>query len=525
MKCERCGRDNPKPGKFCEFCGSRMPEMHLGSCPKCGTVNDPADMFCQNCGTRLHTADESVFADAPLTDQAANVMPPLRQEAYPSDHGYRQPSPAVNQPTGIQAGTQSYGSQWNQPETPVQQKRTKIFAIAAGAVLVLGAVGVGGWFLLNNNNGSPSGTRIEENRDYLVLNASSIVKDVSSGASAGNLDPGKTIFLVSSVAGNDGIEWGETQEGTWVKMSDKNYTYMVPEDTVSYSAVPENKPYEVGQKSDVFTIPDNVSEPLSNLSTGTEVYVYETVMDAADKWGRIGEDQWVRLNDANNTYLSAKETKTTADAKLQADKENGEDKEDKKEDKAESKEEPTKVIVQTVPVPVETPAPAPETQDSMGGYTKDWYQCNYGMKVRSAPDYSAAEIKSKKKNDTVYISGFRAGSNASTWGEIDHRGSGQWICMTDYDYNYLTPYEPAAPSKPAVSSDAGTYKLNTNMKVRSSGSYSGTHLDTIDAGKTIYAARTSYNNDKHSTWAELDYEGSGKWMCIKDDDGVYLVRQ
>lgn len=51
VNCPTC-RTPGKAGKFCQDCGTRLPEPRL-SCPKCAAPAEPNARFCQECGTHL----------------------------------------------------------------------------------------------------------------------------------------------------------------------------------------------------------------------------------------------------------------------------------------------------------------------------------------------------------------------------------------------------------------------------------------------------------------------------------------
>lgn len=58
MVCSRCGHDNEQSARFCEFCGTSLASMELGTdqparvgrCPLCGEDLSPLDSFCASCG-------------------------------------------------------------------------------------------------------------------------------------------------------------------------------------------------------------------------------------------------------------------------------------------------------------------------------------------------------------------------------------------------------------------------------------------------------------------------------------------
>lgn len=54
VNCPTC-RTPGKTGKFCQNCGTRLPEPHL-FCPTCSSPVEANTRFCQECGTNLHAS-------------------------------------------------------------------------------------------------------------------------------------------------------------------------------------------------------------------------------------------------------------------------------------------------------------------------------------------------------------------------------------------------------------------------------------------------------------------------------------
>lgn len=76
MKCEHCGKALPSKGKFCRFCGNKIPT----SCISCDHVNPAEAEFCSGCGTRLggllycESCGKSNFPDATECRGCGNVL-------------------------------------------------------------------------------------------------------------------------------------------------------------------------------------------------------------------------------------------------------------------------------------------------------------------------------------------------------------------------------------------------------------------------------------------------------------------
>lgn len=50
MKCPSCNRETTGNGKFCTFCGAKLPVVKY--CPTCGAVLDMDKRFCEKCGSK-----------------------------------------------------------------------------------------------------------------------------------------------------------------------------------------------------------------------------------------------------------------------------------------------------------------------------------------------------------------------------------------------------------------------------------------------------------------------------------------
>lgn len=57
--CSHCGESAPSSQKFCQSCGSALPELTVAEtskCPSCGKQNNIGTKFCTDCGTKLPSA-------------------------------------------------------------------------------------------------------------------------------------------------------------------------------------------------------------------------------------------------------------------------------------------------------------------------------------------------------------------------------------------------------------------------------------------------------------------------------------
>lgn len=52
MKCPKCGHDVVAGSKFCEYCGTPVPQEKR--CPACGAVVGEGEKFCHSCGKSLY---------------------------------------------------------------------------------------------------------------------------------------------------------------------------------------------------------------------------------------------------------------------------------------------------------------------------------------------------------------------------------------------------------------------------------------------------------------------------------------
>lgn len=73
MKCKTCGHEISPDSKFCEYCGSPVPQQK--QCPKCHAVVEEDEKFCHACGTPLQQ-------QIPVTDIPVNTPPRRDKMGY-----------------------------------------------------------------------------------------------------------------------------------------------------------------------------------------------------------------------------------------------------------------------------------------------------------------------------------------------------------------------------------------------------------------------------------------------------------
>lgn len=440
MNCPHCHKEIENGSKFCIYCGAKLDgqEQPKASadvyCHACGTKNSATDKFCQNCGTALAPeqpesfeqpkAAAGMYADAPSYEEPAYQAKsdPYQQDTYNSQN-YTKPS--------------------YPKEKTAKSKKGWIIGGCVAAVVVVAAIG--GFFVFSSMSGSdtPEGLIITENRNYRVLKTSNIMDKAYSSSTIGSVEIGQDVYLTESVANDDGEEWGHLSDGGWILMGNNDYTYLYPSDTLDFSPTAEEKTYTVTQLSSVYSIPMSICEPVSQLTTGDEVYVYEIVRDGTEKWGRIGSNQWTCLSDSNADYLEVKEEPVVADASTSTDSK-------------------------------DTSSSSDTTDTSKSDTTiTNNYTYNYGTDSSSSSSSSYTDTYARKPS------------------------------------NYTS----------------GTYKLNYDMKIRSNASRNGDRVSGMKAGDTVKLVSFTYNSAYNAIWGELDYAGSGKWICVVDDEYTYLTKQ
>lgn len=69
------------------------------------------------------------------------------------------------------------------------------------------------------------------------------------------------------------------------------------------------------------------------------------------------------------------------------------------------------------------------------GFETGWYKANYNMVLRASGDYNAARTGSLKKGESIRIVDIVQGASDSYWGKS---AEGNWVCLQDPDYHYLS---------------------------------------------------------------------------------------
>lgn len=481
--CANCGARNPKSSLFCSKCGHPLsrpagqtkPESSEAPAKEHPPVPPVSSKAASSAKVGALKADSPAHADSAKADssikasssvQSMDDLPFIKPEDLPSvknkipglkPHGdqdlngttekpaYERPNqdqaaysrsayqnPANNGPAydgsaygGSDYANQNAGMNQSYGSAPVQEPRKKSIWpwIGLGAAIIVLA---GAGFMLVpsmiHQDKDPEGTIIEEDRDYLVLNNQPYMDDAYSDTVVGQSKVGDVVHITRSVANNAGDEWGETEDGSWIAMSDPTYTYLTPVDTVSQEGQAENKTYLVSADTDVYAIADDISEPLSTLQAQDQVYVYETTKNGTEKWGRIAPNQWVLLESGDNIFAKAEEDqKSGSDSQSDSGSSSSTDKNSSITTSSDSS----------------ASSDAEESSSSVK-YKPGNYRTLSIMKVRSAPGLNAPKIGNLQNEQSVYLADVVLNDDLNGWwGEIETKGSGRWVCIEDDREVYL----------------------------------------------------------------------------------------
>jgi hypothetical protein len=81
MRCPSCQFENREGVRFCENCGTPLPEVGAPvlppfekACPKCGEQNRPNVQFCENCGMKLVTDETFVVPPKTVSTKSQGVF-------------------------------------------------------------------------------------------------------------------------------------------------------------------------------------------------------------------------------------------------------------------------------------------------------------------------------------------------------------------------------------------------------------------------------------------------------------------
>ncbi|MBQ9603900.1 MAG: zinc-ribbon domain-containing protein, partial [Firmicutes bacterium] len=112
--CGNCGAKLSDDAKFCEVCGTKVPQPESDICSKCGTKLQPGVKFCPACGAPTggaqqsapaYTPQQSAPAPAYVPQSAASQANVQRQNAQSSGGGFIVPdSPSAQRAKGKSNG-------------------------------------------------------------------------------------------------------------------------------------------------------------------------------------------------------------------------------------------------------------------------------------------------------------------------------------------------------------------------------------------------------------------------------------
>jgi cytoskeletal protein RodZ len=115
-------------------------------CPYCNTVNDDENSFCVSCGKTISQDYKTLPNALPPTQiyrSEQSNEPDSVQTAYPPKPVFNQPQPNFNQPFSYQ-------------ETPQKSGKGLLIAVLGiGILIILGAIGAGGYYFWQQQQTSP----------------------------------------------------------------------------------------------------------------------------------------------------------------------------------------------------------------------------------------------------------------------------------------------------------------------------------------------------------------------------------
>lgn len=173
--CPGCGHDCRADAKFCPKCGSGFgasntvlptAAMHVtpaaapvsgNPCGHCGAELKPAAKFCGKCGKTLAPAAADLPAAQTPPQAAAPLSPAVAQEEKPhvaqAGTSAAPATPTADRATSTSAETKPPLQKPTAPQSPSKQstpgtkRSVPAAAIAAVAIVLAGALGVGGYFI------------------------------------------------------------------------------------------------------------------------------------------------------------------------------------------------------------------------------------------------------------------------------------------------------------------------------------------------------------------------------------------
>lgn len=272
-----------------------------------------------------------------------------------------------------------------------------------------------------------------------------------------------------------------------------------------------------------------MNSPTSSVSSGkllpgqTTCIYQVTDGGSHESWGMISDNQWVKIKDAQYTYL------------IQTDQISYSSYPENRHYTAQEE-----VNVYTLPMSISEPVDIlaagkkvyilETTWDSSnvqwGKIAEDQWVAlsdNDNVWLSIIPEVSTADLYSNDLADEYVFSADDPSNVQKADGDDedkeDHDDAEEAEAGED------ETEESDAASAEVNGYSAGNYVLNYRMKVRSSAGYDADTLKTIESGEQVYIAGLKAVDENNSVWGVIDSEDSGMWICIQDDDLTYLTRQ
>lgn len=186
-RCSGCGEEMATGLKFCTRCGKPAQDAGGGQrCPRCGAEQAPGKRFCVACGTPLAASGPAAGATSGLPPMARPAAPPPgtgmpppgmgapmmatrpQAPAPPARPPFAGPPPAGPPPSGPPPGV-GLGGSFGNPVPPAgyavpmaaPKRGNGGLLVAVLLLLILSALGIGGYLAYRHLTGSPEGERAE----------------------------------------------------------------------------------------------------------------------------------------------------------------------------------------------------------------------------------------------------------------------------------------------------------------------------------------------------------------------------